>query len=187
MYADTSYADGQPSDAMATTHLLVRMEFWKMKALEKRLSCPISPGEIINPERKIAHFTSLSPSPTKRLTFADDAGEIGISTAVKSSEETSGDDCKVEDELYLPKNDKSFEKAVDWTKPETSKVIFSAADMNSDVTQFFNDFEEIMADTGSRGTASSGILSVCVFTSGSLKPLASINSLPAPGVSGCRW
>lgn len=99
-----------------------RIEFWKMKALEKRLSCPISPGEIINPESKIAHFTSLSPSPTKRLSFADETGDIGISTAVKSSEETSGDDCKVEDELYLPKNDKSFEKAVDWTKPETSKV-----------------------------------------------------------------
>ena len=125
-----------------------RVEFWKMKALERRLSCPISPGAVIDPEHKIAHFTSLSPSPTKRLSFSGCTDEMEIDTAVKSSADDSEDDkedSKVEDDLYLPKNDKSFEKAVDWSKPETSKIIFSAADMNSDITQFFNDFEEIMA------------------------------------------
>ena len=123
-----------------------RLEFWKMKALEKRLSCPISPGVVIDPEYKIAHFTSLSPSPTKRLSFSGSTDDMEIGTAVKSSEEASGDDNEDPKVNELkPQFDKSFEKAVDWSKPETSKVIFSAADMNSDITQFFNDFEEIMA------------------------------------------
>lgn len=114
-----------------------RMDFWKMKALEQRLCCPVSPGAAVDTEIKIAQFTSLQPSPTRRLTFTD-VKEIHDTKGEKASEEGGNDLC-------LTKFDKSFDKQVDWSKPETAKILFSAADANCDITQFFCDFEEIMA------------------------------------------
>ena len=123
-----------------------RAEFWKMKALEKRLSCPITPGAIVDPEGMIAHFTSLSPSPSKRqrLSFGTvvDDGNSSDDTEMNIEKDEMTD--KETDKMLEPKFDKSFEKPVDWTKPAAAKIIFSAADINSDITQFFYDFEEVM-------------------------------------------
>ena len=70
-------------------------------------------------EYKIAHFTSLSPSKSKRLSFSGAADEMEIDTVVKSAKSgavAAGDDnedSKVNE--LKPQFDKSFEKAVDWS------------------------------------------------------------------------
>ena len=50
-----------------------------MKALEKKLSCPASPGAAVTETdvaaeraKKISYFSSLSPSPAKKLVFDDE-------------------------------------------------------------------------------------------------------------------
>ena len=122
-----------------------RVQFWKMKALEEKLSCPFSPGIKTNTNEKrsesLKHFASLSPSSTKKsLNFDSETNEK------KTSEENSVQNKSATDkiEMLKPAYDKSFEKAVDWTKPAVKKIVFSSASIDNDIVQFFCDFEEVM-------------------------------------------
>ena len=55
-------------------------------------------------------------------------------TEEKVSQNTSATD---KNEMLKPAYDKSFEKAVDWTKPAVKKIVFSSASIDNDIFQFF--------------------------------------------------
>ena len=133
---------------------LSRIEFWKMKALEKRLSCPASPGAAVTETdvaaeraKKISYFSSLSPSPATKLVFDDEDEEISADDDEKSDSD-EGDSVKTpgekEDDMLKTSNDKMFEKAVDWTQPAVKRIAFSSTSEEIDIHQFITDFEEVM-------------------------------------------
>lgn len=148
---DPEDADEFPSkkSAFKSKFGLHKKEFWMMKALEKKLGVLSSPGAVLKATEQatnaLAHFSAISPSPVKRLDFSEKSA-VNSDAGRDSSpgDGNSGEKNTTDIDMLDTKFDKSFDKAVDWSKPAVEKIMFSAGE-GDDIVQFFCDFEEVMS------------------------------------------